>query len=182
MSGPGTVGRPSKPASLHLLANNPSKKPMGALLDETLRVPVDIPELPDFLRFGGAGPDVAIEARAEWERITPHLKSLGLISHIDRAALVAYCLNWGRWVHAERRLIELGDAGYIESTPSGYKQMGVWLQIASRALASMNTFLQHFGLSPAARARVTPGDGQMPLPGMDKPSEGGWGQFKKSTA
>ena len=83
----GERGPLPKPAALHVLHANPSKKPMSALLDEALRVPVAIPPLPHSIRYGGDGPAIAMEARAEWERITPHLQKLGLISDIDRAAL-----------------------------------------------------------------------------------------------
>lgn len=175
----GERGPLPKPASLHLLHNNPSKKALGSLLDETIRPQVEIPELPDFLRYGGAGPFIAVEARAEWERIGPHLQKLGLISQIDRAALVAYCVAWGRYVYAQRKLTELEDAGLVEKTPSGYKQIGVWLQIANRCSAELRAFLSEFGMSPAARSRVTPSDPQLPLPGVEKPQEGGWGTFPR---
>lgn len=171
----------AKPASLHLLHGNPSKKPLSSLLYDTLRVPVEIPELPAFLKYGGSGPELALEARAEWERVMPHLQKLGLISQIDRAAAVSYCFWWALGVIAKKRLIERGDAAIIDSTPSGYKQIGVWVQIANRADANVATFLAHFGMSPAARARVTPSDPQLPLQGMDKPQEGGWGTFPKQT-
>jgi P27 family predicted phage terminase small subunit len=162
------------PVELHLLRGNPSKKPLSRLLDETLRVPVEIPELPTFLKYGGSGPELAVEARAEWERITPHLQQLGLISQIDRAAAVSYCFWWALGVLAKKRLIELGDEAIIDRTPSGYKQIGVWLQVANRADANVATFLGHFGMSPASRSRVTPSDMQLPLPGMPTPVESGW--------
>jgi len=177
----GQPGRPPQPAQLHVLRGDPSKLGKGnlsRLLDETLRVPVAIPELPTYLRYGGDGPELAMEAKAEWERITPHLAKLGLISDLDRAAAANYCFYWALDVLAAKRLIELGDAALIEKTPSGYKQIGVWLQIKNRASSMLKSYLAEFGLSPAARSRVTPSEGQSQLPGMEKPEEGGWGTYK----
>lgn len=171
----GERGPLPKPASLHVLHGNPSKKPMAALLDEAVRPKVEIPECPGHL---------TTEAKDEWARITVHLEQLGLISQIDRAALAAYCQAYGRWVDVEGKIAILnaedrdGVAGMIGDTPSGYKQISVLLQISNRCVEQMEKFLRHFGMSPAARSRVTAGDPQMALPGMDKPQEGGWGAFK----
>ena len=71
-----------------------------------------------------------------------------------------------------------GDKGRIWDTPSGYKQISVPMQIRNRALEMMAKFLAEFGMSPAARSRVTASDPQMPLPGLEKPQEGGWADFK----
>jgi P27 family predicted phage terminase small subunit len=172
----GERGPLPKPAQLHLLHGNPSKKPMAALLDEKVRPKVEIPEAPKHL---------IPEARAEWTRIVTHLEQLGLISQIDRAALSAYCQAWGRWVDVEGKIAELNKkdkqhlAGLIGDTPSGYKQISVLLQISNRCVEQMEKFLSHFGMSPAARSRVTASDPQIALPGMDKPQEGGWGTFKR---
>jgi len=181
------MGRKALPANVHLLRGNPSKLSAAALLDEQVRPPVEIPNCPGHL---GA------EAKAEWRRISKHLETLGLISQIDRAALAAYCTAWGDYVWAERRMVELngpefdkdgnqvravdatGDRGRIWDTPSGYKQISVPMQIRNRALEMMCKFLAEFGMSPAARSRVTRGDPQLPLPGMQKPEEGGWGEYK----
>jgi len=172
----GERGPLPKPAQLHLLHGNPSKKPMAALLDEKVRPKVEIPAPPAHL---------IPEARAEWDRITVHLEQLGLISQIDRAALAAYCQSWGRWVMVEKRIAGENHvdkkhlAGLVGDTPSGYKQISVLLQISNRCVEQMEKFLSHFGMSPAARSRVTASDPQMALPGIDKPQEGGWGTFKR---
>lgn len=192
------VGRPALPANVHALRGNPSKLPLGSLLDDTVRPKVAIPECPAHL---------SADAREEWVRITPHLEQLGLITEIDRAALAAYCSAWGDYVWAERRIAQMnaeirvrppapegakrrprervlaadatGDRGRIWDTPSGYKQISVPMQIRNRAMEQMKTFLNEFGMSPAARSRVTASDPQLGLPGMDKPQEGGWGAFPK---
>ncbi len=173
----GERGPLAKPAPLHLLHGNPSKRPLSALLDEALRVPVEIPDLPYSIRYVGDGPAIAMEARTEWERITPHLQKLGLISQIDRAALALYCFWWALGEIVKRKIIALGAEGLIDVTPSGYKQMSVWVQLAARADRECATMLAHFGMSPASRSRVTPSAEQPELPGFEKPQETGWATF-----
>lgn len=168
------------PPALQLVRGDPrqrGKRALAAMLDEQVRPPVAIPEPPDFLRYRGSGPSIAIEARAEWDRLAPHLARLGLVTELDRAALAGYCFAWSLSVHAKRKIIELQDAALVDTTPSGYKQLGVWLQVAGRADAELKAYIAHFGLSPASRSRVTAGDPQASLPGLEKPQEGGWAAF-----
>jgi P27 family predicted phage terminase small subunit len=172
----GERGPKPAPPQLQLLRGNPGKKAMAALLDDVVRPEVGIPECP---------PELEAEGRAEWDRITPHLQKLGLISELDRAALTGYCAAWQDFCWATQRIQALnaedpnGERGRIWDTPSGYKQISVPLQIRNRALEQMEKFLAHFGLSPALRSRVTPSDPQLGLPGVDtKPAAGGWGGFK----
>lgn len=174
----GTRGPLKTPPQLQVVRGNPRQRGTGALaaaLDGQLQVPAGIPELPMFLRYGGSGPKLAMLAREEWDRIAPHLEKLSLLSPIDRAALTNYCFYWALDCYATEKLIELGDAALVEETPSGFKQMGVWVQIKNRASTMLKQFLAEFGLSPASRARVQVGDAQPALPGMEKPQEGGWG-------
>jgi P27 family predicted phage terminase small subunit len=170
----GARGPKPLPANVHLLRGNASKKPLGQLLDDVVRPEVAIPPCPSHL---------SDDAKQEWRRISKHLYRLGLISHIDRAALTGYCQSWGDYVWAQRRIAELnaddpsGYRGRVWSTPSGYKQISVPMQISNRALDQMAKFLAEFGMSPAARSRVTASDAQGELPGFEKPSEGGWASF-----
>lgn len=171
------MGRKALPANVHVLRGNPSKKSAAALLDEQVRPPVAIPPCPSHF---------SPEAKAEWKRITKHLELLGLVTEIDRAALAGYCTAWGDYVWAERRIAEInteakdktGESGRIWGLATGYKQISVPMQIRNRALELMVKFLGEFGMSPAARSRVTASDPQMTIPGLDKPQEGGWASFK----
>lgn len=180
----GQRGPTPLPPNVHRLRGNASHKPLSSLLDDIVRPDVAIPTPPDHLEG---------EALAEWNRITPHLEKLGLVSEIDRAALVGYCDSWSEYVWACERIKQMSDrrddkgividpngvAARIWQTPSGYKQISVIVQIKNRALEMLVKFLAEFGMSPAARSRVTASDPQLGLPGLDnKPEEGGWGAFK----
>jgi P27 family predicted phage terminase small subunit len=171
----GQRGPKPLPVNVHLLRGNASKKPVGQLLDDIVRPEIEVPPCPKHM---------GTEARAEWKRITRHLVKLGLITQIDRAALTGYCDSWGEYVWAMNRIKVMnaedvtGERGRIGDTPSGYKQISVVKQIANRALDSLAKYLAEFGMSPAARSRVTASDPQLGLPGLDKPEEGGWAAFK----
>lgn len=171
------------PANVHRLRDNASHKPLAQLLDDTLRPDVEIPDRPAHLKG---------EAADEWDRIAPHLEALGLVSQLDRAMLTAYCDAWGEYVWACREIERAnaavraegikrdntGQRGRIGTTPSGYQQISVLVQIKNRALEQVHKFAAEFGMSPAARTRVTRSDPQLTLPGVEpKPQEGGWAAF-----
>lgn len=156
-------GPKALPANVHRLRGNPSKKSAGELVDE-VRPPIEIPDCPSHLLPA---------AKREWKRVTPLLEELGLVAKIDLAALAVYCQAYGRWRQAEEKIRELNREsplempGLIEKTPSGYKQISVWLQISNRSVEQMYRFLCEFGMSPSARSRVTPSDVQPYLPGFE---------------
>ena len=142
------------PANVHRLNGNPSKKSDRDLRDE-IKPDIVLPDPPEHLMP---------EAKAEWTRLGPEMIRLGLITALDRAEFALYCQHWARWVHAELKLKELQEAALIECTPSGYRQIGVWLQISNRASEGMHKSAVEFGMTPSARTgftgRLTP---QMPL-------------------
>ncbi len=180
----GSRGPLPKPAALKLLEGNPGKRALN--LSDGVNPRVEIPSAPKHL---------GIEARKEWKRITPLLEDLGLISGLDRAALGLYCQAVGRMTELEtafngivNRLMDgspasedglipaqpalsYADAVYAASytvTPSGYAQQSVITQLIKSNREQVNRYLMHFGLSPAARARVQPSNYVQPgLPGID---------------
>lgn len=153
----GNVGRPPKPIALKLVTGHASGKAGEGALAASGKA--------------GDPPDhLTPEARAEWLRIAPMLEKRGLIAEEESAALALYCMAYGRWQQAERKIAQLVgvDAegkemdGLIIKAPSGYPIQNPYLAIANKAMEQCYQFLQQFGLSPAARARVANG-GQMEL-------------------
>lgn len=159
----GQRGPKPLPANVHVLHGNPSKLPVSQL-QGGIHPETEIPKCPNHL---------SADAQAEWRRIAPELAKLGLVSHLDRAALAAYCQSYARWRDAELRLRALGPDALWDTTPNGYKQISVLLQIANRSLEQMDRFASKFGLSPSDRGRVSASanNNQMPLPGMEEPME-----------
>ena len=169
----GSRGPLPKPSVLKLIAGNPGKRALN--LSDGVNPRVEIPTPPKHL--AGA-------ARKEWRRITPLLEELGLISGLDVAALALYCQSYGRLVDLEtafnKRVDVQTSAGLTlaeavaktatGTTPSGYEQQSVLVQLIRSHREEVNRYLMHFGLSPAARARVTPSNYVQPsLPGIDEP-------------
>ena len=147
MAGNSNSGRRGLPATVHVLRGNPSKKSAAELNAATqgLAVEAEAPKCPTFLTS---------EAKAEWKRIVDDLVSLGVVAKIDRAELAVYCQAWADWKKAREMIASLGDNGYVENTPSGYKQIAAWMQMANRAEERMRTAGASFGLNPSARSRM----------------------------
>ncbi|MDP3228386.1 MAG: phage terminase small subunit P27 family [Acidovorax sp.] len=180
----GTRGPLPKPAALRLLEGNAGKRPLDLAAGVNPRI--EIPSPPKHL---------GVEAKKEWKRITPLLEDLGLISGLDRAALALYCQAAGRLAELEMAfngkvagLVAKGmdycDAVYEASyatTPSGYAQQSVIVQLIGKHREQLNRYLMHFGLSPAARGRVQASNYVQPtLPGIDEKPQtkpNGFGMF-----
>lgn len=149
MAGNSNSGRRAVPANVHLIRGNPSKKSATELAHagQSMQAPIEAPKCPAFL---------TADAKAEWKRIAEDLVSLRVLSNLDRAELAVYCQAWADWKRAREKIAELGEKGFVENTPSGYKQIAAWMQLANRAEERMRTAGASFGLNPSARSRITP--------------------------
>ncbi|WP_367847018.1 P27 family phage terminase small subunit [Rhodoferax sp. WC2427] len=155
------------PANVHHLRGNASKKPLAAILDE-FRPEVEIPDFPSW---------IWPEAKKEWKRITVELERYGLVSKLDRAALVLYCQAWAKMVWAERQLsraMKLADDAMAKAEAAGLEYTGGdglmiktangnftyshhWV-VGKHAASEVKRYLDLFGLSPSSRSRVTTSD------------------------
>lgn len=172
----GTRGPLPKPAAVKQFEGNLGRRTLN--LSDGVNPRVEVPPMPDYL--GRA-------AVKEWKRITPLLEELGLISGLDPAALGLYCQAYGRlWELEEafeqevKALIKSQKLTYAAAvrkcssttTPSGYEQQSVTVQLISSHRLQVHRHLMHFGLSPAARARVQPSNYVQPsLPGFEPAAE-----------
>lgn len=159
-------GRKPTPTHLRLVNGNPGKRPLP--LNEVQPV-VEIPQ---------TGMHLNPHAKTFAKDIGPELAKYGLISNLDRPMFEMLCQAYGRWKQAELKMQAIakeskGD-GLLIKTPSGYPVMSPYLIIANKAMEQLKVLLAEFGMSPSARARVTPSS-QMPLfpdlnqDGDDKP-------------
>jgi P27 family predicted phage terminase small subunit len=156
--------------------------------DGLVKLDIEIPHCPRHLLK---------EARKEWKRIAPELEALGLISRIDRAALALYCQEYAWWVWHDEALqrdinamaekqvtFEADEAnggkefpgrnGFMLPTVNGNWQYNPHWVARNKHATQLDRFLGSFGMSPSARGRVTPSTRQLPLPGVDDPSKGGF--------
>lgn len=163
----GQRGPKSLPANVHHLRGNASKKPLSQLLDE-FKPEVEIPNFPSW---------IWPEAKKEWKRIGFELERYGLVSKLDRAALVLYCQAWAKMVWAEqmlsramkaadeaRELAEAagltytgGDGLMVKTANGNFTYSHHWV-VGKHAAAEVRRYLDLFGLSPSARTRVTTSD------------------------
>jgi P27 family predicted phage terminase small subunit len=163
----GQRGPKPLPANVHQLRGNASKKPIGAILDE-FRPEVEIPDFPSW---------IWPEAKKEWKRVSYELERYGLVSKLDRAALVLYCQAWAKMVWAERALSRAmkaaedariaaekagedyqgGDGLMIKTANGNFTYSHHWV-VGKHAASEVKRYLDLFGLSPSARSRVTTSD------------------------
>ncbi len=139
-------GPPRKPTRIRILEGNASKRPLPSAEPKPTE---GTPTRPEW---------VAPEAKREWRRIVPELRRLGLLTLVDRAALVGYCQQWGRYVQAEKILTE---KGLTFETENGYVMQRPEVAIATKALQLVKAFCTEFGLTPAARARLSAPDAKV---------------------
>ena len=125
-------GRRPKPTHLKLLTGNPGKRPLNA---KEPRPALARPTCPTHLNPSG---------KAEWKRLASQLYNLGPLSNLDRASLAGYCQAYGRWVEAEKKLMETPA---ILKMPSGYLQQNPWLTIATKQLELMHRYMVELGLT-----------------------------------
>ena len=147
MAGNENSGRRMVPTVIHQFRGNPSKKPIGQLTEQGVRweLIADAPSCPGHLDD---------YAREEWDRLAPDLYMLGLVNKLDQAELAVYCQAYSDWRLAREKIVGLGaDNGLVDRTPNGFKQIGVWMQIANRAEERMRSAGASFGLNPSARAK-----------------------------
>lgn len=137
----GRRGPAAKPTKLKLLqgTHRPDRAPANEPAPET-----QAPSCPSWLHA---------EAKREWRRLLPELETLGLVAVVDRAALAAYCQAYATWWRMERDLDEHGETQI--NSRSGLESARPQVGMRDRALAQMKAFLVEFGLTPAARSRVS---------------------------
>lgn len=139
----GKSGPPKKPTALKLLEGtyNPSlhhdePQPEPKLFDP-----------PDHL---------SENARIEWESIAPELFALGLLTVIDRAQLELYCESYAMWLEAKSMCATVdGKDRKVIRAEDGKFRRNPYYHIMRDAGADVHRYLAEFGMSPAARARVS---------------------------
>lgn len=97
------------------------------------------------------------KAKEAWAVLIPQLDRMGILAKIDGNALARYCQLWSRWRKAEDFLALNGDT-YLQKDAFG-KATGVKAYPQARIAANLSEQLlrleQHFGMTPAARARLS---------------------------
>jgi P27 family predicted phage terminase small subunit len=102
-------------------------------------------------------PELSDDAKLEWGRASVDLYRMGLLTHIDRMALAAYCDSCGIFIRARRLLTKMGEDGtdgLLTKTAQGNVIQNPLIGIANKAKRDMMAYAEQFGMTPSARARV----------------------------
>lgn len=150
---------PPTPTHLRLLRGNPGKRPIRS--EPEPQIPESIPEPPAFLTGHAAD---------EWRRVAPELYRLRLLTLLDVGPFAAYCQSYARWRTAEEVLADMATrdprtSGLLIKRSDGNEGANPMVRIAANAAAAMISYAGHFGMSPAARARIAAGIGHEPQGG-----------------
>jgi P27 family predicted phage terminase small subunit len=141
-------GRKPTPVQLRVLQGNPHRRPIPNTPDP--EISADVPEAPDFLYA---------HARDEWLRIAPELHRMRLLSRVDLKTLEAYCIAYGRWREVEEALAEARTKGegLLITSNKGRPMEHPLIGTSRRACFEVLRYASEFGLTPAARSRVSQG-------------------------
>jgi P27 family predicted phage terminase small subunit len=147
------AGRRPTPTYLKLLKGNPGRRPIKHEPQPPL--PASAPEPPAFL---------SAYAKEEWARIANELNVLHLVTAIDVAAFAAYCQAFARWRMAEEAIARMAEkdpvmGGLIVKSRAGEATPNPLVWVSSAAAKAMLRAADEFGMTPAARARISGGVG-----------------------
>jgi P27 family predicted phage terminase small subunit len=137
------TGRKPKPAALRLFEGKRGHRPIR----NEPKPACGIPTPPAWL---------SAEALQEWQRVAPELHRIGVLTHVDGAALEAYCVHYARWAEAERQLARNGAVITVRDGNGAVKfvQASPFVGISQKAAATMRAFATELGLTPSARMRL----------------------------
>lgn len=146
-----TAGRKPKPTAIKKAAGNPGKRPLNNL--EAKFSPAML-TCPAFLNA---------DAKAEWKRVTTELYNAGLLTTVDRSALVVYVESWAELIQA-MKLIKKNPLGMVCVTDKGNYVQHPAVGIKHKAMEMLLKSASEFGMTPSARSRVQAiEDGKQPL-------------------
>lgn len=141
-----TKGRKPEPRSLRLLKGNTQRRP---LRDEPKPQPV-APPCPEWL---------GEEAKAVWAELSPELERLALLTAVDGPMFAGLCAAAGefRWANDQIMRRHRGRRVMRIKTQAGsyYQQQRPEVGMMQKSLQLVKSLAGEFGLSPAARMRLT---------------------------
>lgn len=88
------------------------------------------------------------EGKAEWKRQVKQLDKQGILQITDRAVLACWCEAWSELCAAKKLAAALEN---LDDRPK-------LVRLKNAAVERLLRIAQHFGFSPAARARIKGGD------------------------
>lgn len=142
-----TAGRRPKPVELKLLEGNPGRRPLPTE-DERPTVKHGKPVAP---------PNLPQEAAILWRELVKLLDSMGVLANSDRRALEMLCRAYADYLRAQGEIDKHGllVEHFNDRTGLVTLKRNPGVDIANAAHANMVRLLIEFGLTPAARGKVS---------------------------
>jgi len=134
------AGRKPKPTWLKDVSGNPGKRSQNKNEPKPARA-----------TSHRAPAGLSPEAKKHWAIVAKQLADVGILTNLDKSALVVYCEAWARWriatdhVHAE---------GMLVTQPGGYLAQNPYLSIANKAFDHLQKLMVEFGMTPSSRTRI----------------------------
>lgn len=144
----GARGPAPTPTEIKRRKGNPGRRPLN---DREPRPKEGTPTCPAWIKG---------EAKAEWKRIVPALREIGVLTLVDRAALAAYCQAWAELVDCTKVLQAEGRVAKEPIVDKEGEHIGDKIRahpivrMQRDAFSRLKTFLAEFGLTPASRSRI----------------------------
>jgi P27 family predicted phage terminase small subunit len=90
-------------------------------------------------------------AKDQWKKVADLVEQAGLLSRLDVFALEQYVSLYATWREASEMVKKLG---LVTKAPNGWQLKNPWYDIVVQSLKDMKYYLDKFGLTPAARAKL----------------------------
>lgn len=91
-------------------------------------------------------------AKQEWKRLAPVLRRMKVLSEADGLALGNLCIAVSTLAKAQAHIAK---SGILYKSPSGFVMQSPVLPIVNAQIDIITRLCKEFGLSPAARARLS---------------------------
>jgi P27 family predicted phage terminase small subunit len=141
----GLRGPPPKPTALRVLEGNPSGRPFN-----------ENEPKPNLLKTLEAPDELSDRGKAAWFRLIPELVRIGIMTEVDREAMIRYFDFLEEYKTARDFIRANGRVYPIKDNKGKVKYIAQFphVSIMRNASAHMLKLEQNFGLTPAARSRM----------------------------
>lgn len=96
------------------------------------------------------GDQVAID---EWQRVIPMLRRAGVISVVEKSALIAMVQQWSRYIDAQKEIMENGSV--IDGGEKTGPIVSPHVAVGDKALTHCLKLWVEMGLTPSGRSKLT---------------------------
>ena len=90
-------------------------------------------------------------AKQEWQRMSPILERLGILTEIDHGMFEAMCKSYSNWVKYSKMAQE---KPLVKAPKTGYIQVSPFVTLSDKALKAYMKIAVEFGLTPSSRSRI----------------------------